>query len=171
MAVIVSVIKYLSPIWSLSLVGSRRLSSIGDYFEHERGRIQVERGRTTPALAGERHTGAGSGSEVEHGLRIGRAGAIGGARQLSLIPCRQRRIDAGSVSAAIKRIGPPQSGHTLTSIRNTRASSFAHDSRWRPGGPSPALAWPEQSFAVSDSVAVPGTIRDRSAACGASTPW
>ena len=41
------------------------------------------------------------------------------------MPCRQRRIVAGSVSAAITRIRLSQSGQTLTSRRNTRASSFA----------------------------------------------
>ena len=56
--------------------------------------------------------------ESKCGCGSGRAGAIGGARPLSPIPSRQRRIDAGSVSAAITRIGPPQSGQPLTSVRS-----------------------------------------------------
>ncbi len=57
----------------------------------------------------------------------------------------------------------PQSGQTLTSMRKTRASNFAHDSRWCPEGTAPEGAWPQPSSASSALVAGPGTSRDRSA--------
>ena len=47
----------------------------------------------------------------------GRASAIGGARAGKRIPCRQRRIELGSVRAAMIFIRPPQSGQLVTSMR------------------------------------------------------
>ena len=61
-----------------------------------------------------------------------RAGAIGGARDGKPTPARYLRTEAPSVRAAIIFIVPPQAGHTVTSIWNTRASSRAHSTRWRP---------------------------------------
>ena len=95
---------------------------------------------------------------------------MGSARPLRPIPERQRRIDPGSVSAAITRMRPLQSGQTRTSMRKTRASNFAHDSRWRPDA---GRAWAEPSSASSALVAGGGTSAGSFSisSCGDNKRW
>jgi hypothetical protein len=101
----------------------------------------------------------------------GGAGATGGAREGRPVPSRYQRTENGSVSAATIFIAPPQAGHTLASIRNTRARSCAHATRWRRPGPSPSSSagW-AQSCEDAVSELGPGTICDRSRLAGANTP-
>ncbi len=93
----------------------------------------------------------------------GRAGAMGGGRAGRPTPSRYDRIEAGSVRAAIIFIGPPQSGHSVTSMKNTRASNWHQGRRWGQG-------WRGDSEWASGWFSSLGTIQARSRALGARLP-
>ena len=97
-----------------------------------------------------------------------RAGKRGGTRVGNPRWVRILAITAGSSMAAMMVKGPPQYGQDAMSIANTRLSNCAQLRRVRveAEGGSPASAVGAVAWSGS-----PGTIWERSAAWGASTPW
>ncbi len=97
-----------------------------------------------------------------------RAGARGGARVGKPRCVRILMMTAGSSMAARMVKGPPHWGQVVRSMAKTRLSNWAQLLRARveAAGDSPSSL--EEAVARSAS---PGTIWERRAALGASTPW
>ena len=83
------------------------------------------------AVPGSR-AGVGAGASIYPALNSSsvcggaRGGTMGGGCAGRPTPCRKRRIEAGSVRAAITRMRPPQRSQVLTSMEKPRARRVAH---------------------------------------------